>query len=449
MMNPIKLGAAALIAATVSVALADTTMTGDLPRRADLGFATGAADGGLVVRDLNEASAAYAAGLRDGDVIVAVDGQDFDQPYVGAEMLRRTDGGASVSITYRRDGDTAEARFTPPSMPLEDLDGVDTEYGVVETPDGARLRTIVTRPEGANGRLPVIFVTQWVSCNGVEITRDRGFQGALRRIVQDSGAMVIRVERSSGGDSEGPACHELDYDTEVAHYRYAFDRLVRGRGVDPDRVTVWGISLGSTTAPLVAAGNKVAGIVTVGGGGQTYFERMLTFDRIGLERSDADPATINSRIALHAEFHTEYLLRGKTPEAIAAEYPHLAEVWGAIRGTGDGLHYGRPYAWHQQAAKRDFLAAWAAFEGDALVFFAEYDQFEGRAAHESVVNVMNRVRPGSATLVTLDSVGHGLGAYPDANQALGFRDGQDVHGMLTGRMLAWMREKRLLDPPSR
>ena len=36
--------------------------------------------------------------------------------------------------------------------PLEALPGLDTEMGVLRTPDGARLRTIVTRPPGQTGR---------------------------------------------------------------------------------------------------------------------------------------------------------------------------------------------------------------------------------------------------------------------------------------------------------
>ena len=52
-------------------------------------------------------------------------------------------------------------------------------------------------------------------------------------------------------------------------------------------------------------------------------------------------------------FHVEYLLNGKTPEQIEGEHPSLKGVWQSIRGGAEAPpHYGRPYAWHQQAAKR-------------------------------------------------------------------------------------------------
>jgi dienelactone hydrolase len=78
------------------------------------------------------------------------------------------------------------------------------------------------------------------------------------------------VDRAGGGDSEGPRCHELDYDTEVAHYRFALEKLRRSERLDPDRVVVFGMSLGATTAPLVARGQNVAGVIASGGGALTY-----------------------------------------------------------------------------------------------------------------------------------------------------------------------------------
>ena len=59
------------------------------------------------------------------------------------------------------------------ARPLEDLAGLETEYGVVRTSEGVRLRTILTRPEGASGRLPAIFIAQWVSCGSIEFRAGR------------------------------------------------------------------------------------------------------------------------------------------------------------------------------------------------------------------------------------------------------------------------------------
>ena len=41
-------------------------------------------------------------------------------------------------------------------------------YDSVTAPDGKRLRTIITKPHDAKGKLPVIFVAGWLSCDSVE-----------------------------------------------------------------------------------------------------------------------------------------------------------------------------------------------------------------------------------------------------------------------------------------
>lgn len=412
-----------------------------LPRRASLGFAVADSAEGLRITRLVEHSAAARAGLREDDLIVAINDVAAVSGHAGRDLLRRLEGEAPVELRIRRAGDIAVIAFSPPREPFETFAGVTASYGAIDTPDGAILRTLVTRPEGANGPLPAIFFTQWVSCDSVEINRPGVWLDVMRGVIERSGMVFIRVERASGGDSRGPGCHELDYDTEVAHYRHAFDQLVRPPLVDIERVYVWGNSLGSTTAPLVAQGKRVAGIIVGGGGAQTYFERMLQFDRIGFERSGMDPREIDDRMRRHAEFHVEYLLRGKDPADIAAERPELSDVWAHMRGTGEGVHYGRPYAWHRQAAMNSFLQAWVDFGGDALVLFHEYDQFEYGEGHRLIVDTLNRLRPGSATLTVLPKTGHDYRVYPTADHALRGEAGVPAPELAIQPILSWLKAR--------
>lgn len=418
--------------------LAVSTLGADgpsLPRGAALGFSI---DSELRVTRLAPESAAARAGLQEGDVVLSVNAREVQSPHVGRDLLRRLDGGERASLQLRRGERERDVEFVPPAEPYEEFAGVTVEYGALQTPDGSRLRTLITRPEGASSPLPAIFFTQWVSCDSVEINRPGVWLEVMRAVIERSGMVFIRVERASGGDSEGPACHELDYDTEVEHYRHAFDQLVREPLVDTRQVYIWGNSLGSTTAPLVARGKRVAGILVDGGGALTYFERMLQFDRIGFEGSAMDPGEIDDHLRSHAEFHVEYLLKTRTPEAIVEEHPRLDGVWQNIRGTGDGVHYGRPYAWHQQAAKRSFLRAWAEFKGSALVIFHEYDQFESLAGHALIVDTLNELRPGSATLEILPQTGHDFRRYPSRDHAVQGEDGVPDAQTAVGVILSWL-----------
>ena len=323
---------------------------------------------------------------------------------------------------------------------LTDLPELQTEYGVVRTSEGSRLRTILTRPAGAMGKLPAIMLTQWVSCGSVDFGPDR--QNELRLIAERSGMVFIRVERSGDGDSEGKPCSELDYDTEVRQYREAFDQLARHEWVDPDRMIIWGSSLGSTTAPLVAQGKKVAGIAVQGGGAVTYLERMINFDRLYLERSGKYlPAQIHDEMNRRVAFQVEYLVNGKTPEQIEREQPDLKGVWASIRGGAEAPpHYGRPYAWHQQAAKKNFLEAWTRIETPVLVLHGEYDQFEPEHGHRLIVDTINKLRPGSATYIEIAKADHSIDIYASAEDAYANRNGKRSRELLADPIVAWAKK---------
>lgn len=325
------------------------------------------------------------------------------------------------------------------NKPLVSLPGLDTEYGVIRTSEGIRLRTILTRPEGASGRLPAVFLAQWVSCGSLDFAADR--QNQLRMIAETPGIVLIRVERSGTGDSEGPACSALDYDTEVRHYREAFDQISHHAWIDPDRIVIYGNSLGSTTAPLIAQGKKVAGVAVQGGGAVTYLERMINFDRIYLERSGKyTPAQVHEEMNRRIPFHVEYLINGKTPDQIERDRPELRGVWQSIRGGAEAPpHYGRPYAWHQQAAKRDFLEAWTNIRAPVLVIHGEYDQFEPRHGHQLIADTINKLRPGTATFIEVPKADHEIEFYATAEDAYAYRNPTVRNETFVGHLMAWVK----------
>jgi pimeloyl-ACP methyl ester carboxylesterase len=322
---------------------------------------------------------------------------------------------------------------------LVGLTGLETEYGSIRTSEGVRLRTILTRPAGSRQRLPAILLAQWVSCGSLDFSGER--PGLLPDLATKSGMVLIRIDRAGTGDSEGPGCDRLDYDTEVRHYREAFDRLARHEWVDPDQIFIFGSSLGATTAPLIAEGKKVAGIVVQGGGAVTYLERMINFDRLYLERSGRyRPEQIHEEMSRRIPFHVEYLLGRKTPEQIVRERPAMAGIWESIRGGAEAPpHYGRPYAWHWQAARRDFLEAWSRVQAPVLVFHGEYDQFEPLHGHQLIVDTVNRLRPGSATLIALPKADHELDFYASPEDAYAYRNPVVRREAFVGPMLAWIR----------
>ena len=350
-----------------------------------------------------------------------------------------------ISIVMSAPAAQAQARLVgdlqrKDAKALVELPGLETEYGQIRTTEGFKLRSILTRPTGTTGRLPAILLTQWVSCGSLDFAGDR--QSQLRQIADRSGVVLVRVDRSGTGDSEGPPCNALDYETEVRHYREAFDQIARHPWIDPRRIILFGNSLGATTAPLVAEGKPVAGIVVQGGGALTHLERMINFDRLYLERSGKyTPAQIHEEMSRRIPFHVEYLVRGKTPGQIEQDRPELKGVWASIRGGAEAPpHYGRPYAWHQQAAKRDFLEAWTTVQVPVLVFYGEYDQFETQHGHKLIADTVNGLRPGTATFVEVPGGDHELELYRTAEDAYADRNPRIDHDVFILPLLDWLRK---------
>jgi dienelactone hydrolase len=331
------------------------------------------------------------------------------------------------------------------AAPLESLPGVDTEYGELRTSDGARLRTIVTRPTGRSGRLPAVQFVQWLSCETIEIAPDAkdGWSTMLRRLITESNVLWQRMDKAGVGDSRGPACAQLDYETELAHHRAALRQLLARPDVDPERVVIFGASMGSNYAPLVAADQPVTGVVVWGGGATTWFERMLRFERNALELGDTDPASVSAEMNARAAYFQRYLLRGESPAAIAKSDPELGKVWARIVGAGGDTHYGRPPAFHQQAQRQNWPGAWMRVRSPVLVLYGENDWFESRDAAALIADVVNRTRPGTADLRVIPGVDHHFVRYATREDAFRERNGTENAAPAVEIILAWLRELRL------
>ncbi len=342
---------------------------------------------------------------------------------------------------------TAESRLSGDlpragDKPLEHIEGLDSHYDVLETRDGARLRTILTRPSGSRGRLPAILFVQWLSCDSIELpaSQDDGWSRMLRRVARDSGAVMMRTEKAGVGDSEGGSCAGLDYETELDHHRDSLAALRRSAHVDAGRIVVFGASMGGNMAPLVAEGQDVAGIMVWGGGAHTWFERTLGFERRAKEFEGIPAADLDHYMKKLTAFLHAYLLERQAPDTIVKEKPELEGVWAQIVGTGAGAHYGRPLVFHQQAQAQNWPAAWASVQAPVLVLYGEYDWFESADAHRLVADLANRRQAGQGRFVLIPATDHHFMRYPNARAAFRGDGGTSNADAAADAMLTWLGE---------
>src|SRR5438046_4939040 len=254
--------------------------------------------------------------------------------------------------------------------PRETYPNVDVIYNSVTAPDSKRLRTIVTKPRDAKGKVPVIFIAGWLSCDSVEAPAGTKDESGLifRGLAQLPEFALFRMDKQGVGDSEG-VCAETDFESELAGYRAAFRALKNYDFIDTKRVYILGISNGGGLAPLVpeseAEQAQVRGYISVGGWVKTWFEHMLEIERRRFALLGKSPAEVNERVKGAATLYHDWLIKGKTIDEIVKDRPELAELWPE---SADRTHlYGRPLAFYQQLQKLNLAGAWSHVKVPTLV----------------------------------------------------------------------------------
>ena len=271
--------------------------------------------------------------------------------------------------------------------PRESYPNIDVIYDSVTAPDGKRLRTIVTKPRNAKGKLPVIFVAGWLSCDSVEApagTKDASglvFQ-SLARLPQFT---LFRLDKQGVGDSEG-VCAETDFDLELSGYRAAFRALKNYEFIDTNRVFILGISNGGGFAPLIpesqAEQQQVRGYISVGGWAKTWFEHMLEIERRRFALMGKRPAEVTEAMKRAMTLYYEWLIKGRPVGDIFKEQPQLADLW--PEGKDHAHLYGRPLAFYQQLQKLNLAAAWSRVTAPTYALHGEFDWIMSREDHQLI-----------------------------------------------------------------
>jgi pimeloyl-ACP methyl ester carboxylesterase len=291
---------------------------------------------------------------------------------------------------------------------------VDVIYDSVTGRAGERLRTIMTRPREAKGKLPVIFVAGWLSCDSVEAPADtKDATGIVfRGLAQMPGFCLFRMDKQGVGDSEGD-CAQNDFEAELAGYRAAFRALGQYDFVDSKQVYILGISNGGGFAPLVPESEAeragIKGYISVGGWVKTWFEHMLEIERRRLALAGKSPGEVNDRMKGTAALYSEWLIKGRNVEAIVKEKPELAELWPEDK---DVAHlYGRPLAFYEQLQKLNLAVAWSRVKVPALILHGQYDWIMSREDPELIAQYVNANRPGAARFMEVPAMGHTFQHY--------------------------------------
>lgn len=298
------------------------------------------------------------------------------------------------------------AQTARPGPKREHFQNAKVLYGWAQDSRGERLRTFMTRPNNATGKVPAIFFVGWLSCDSMEYpdadTKD-GFGILLRRLIEQSGYATLRMDKPGVGDSEGD-CGKADFAEELSGYQSAFEEMLKYDFIDPAKIFLIGLSNGGGTSALVPRQHPVRGYIAASSWGRTWYEHMLELERRRLTKDGKSPAEVNAAIKAFVEFYTLYLIKGMTPGQVIAQHPKWKSLW---YDSPDG-QYGRPAAFYQQLQALNLGEIWQKVNEPVLIIHGTADNIMSRADSEALGQIVNRVHPGHARYLEVDDMTHGF-----------------------------------------
>jgi pimeloyl-ACP methyl ester carboxylesterase len=328
--------------------------------------------------------------------------------------------------------------------PRETYPNVDVIYDSVTAPDGNRLRTIITKPRNTKGKVPVIFVAGWLSCDSVEAPAGTKDESGLvfRGLAQVPEFVLFRMAKHGVGDSEG-VCSETDFDSELAGYRAAFRAMKNYDFIDTRKIYILGISNGGGFAPLVPESEteraQVRGYISVGGWVKTWFEHMLEIERRRFALMGKSPGEVNDRMKGAATLYHEWLIKGRPVDDILREQPHLADLW--PEGKDHAHLYGRPLAFYRQLQQLNLAAAWSRVKVPTYVLHGAFDWIMTREDSEVIAAYVNK-NGDLASFYDIPETGHTFQHYLSLADAFKGKRAP-FEPKLIGLLADWLRNQAI------
>jgi hypothetical protein len=386
-----------------------------LPRAAHLGVTAAppaAGVSGVTVAQAAPDGSAAAFGVRPGDRIVAVNGVAVANAQDMAQQIGKLRQGASLRLDVVRDGAnlTLSGRALP--RPRESYAGAQVAYGAVPF-EGGQLREILVRPTAAAPDGPVVYFIPGYTCSSVESPDPQAVYHQLFAALLARGITVYRVEKPLVGDSVGtPDCRTTDFDVELAAFEAGWKALTGKHAVHPDRVFLFGHSMGGIEAPMLASRAAIPprGIAVYGIGLRNwadYMTAIYTFQ--GFEIAGADPAEAAARVEVLRPVAYDLHFTDKTIDQIAAGDPARTEALRSLGWRGGVDVLGRSYLFWRDLARLNLPQAWRDSKSEVLAVYGESDLVAYvQDDHRLIAEVANHYRPGTGRVVAVPETDHGM-----------------------------------------
>ncbi|QSE99227.1 alpha/beta fold hydrolase [Fulvivirga lutea] len=377
-----------------------------LTRRAQWQASLNKVDGapGAILKSIEKDSPLDKSGLMIGDILLSVDGRLITIPEDITSVTYAIRANTPTELLVRRGADVFNKSVTLNALPLEEHEGLQTNYTEIISDYGLSHRAIITKPENSQGKLPAIFFVQGLSCSTLETYTDRSHNWArmIRTVVEQSGMVVMRVDKPGVGDSEGD-CASGDFEMDLAGYKAGIRKLKSLDYVDTTKIILYGSSMGSAQAPMLANEFNLAGVISDGTFFKTWFEHMLEIERRLQEMQGVDESTIIKKMNEgYIPLYYNMLILKKSYGEIIDEYPALAEY----NYHSPNHMYGRPMEYYHQLQDYDLAGEWERLKAPVRILRGTNDWIMSDFDNDMIIEVLEKAGHKDHELVRYKDLDH-------------------------------------------
>lgn len=403
--------------------IAGTSGADELKRRADIQTRFKAMPtSGVEIVKFRQNSTLEARGLKIGDHILAINGQTITGQTMWNDTYDSFVANSNYLVTVKRDNRVFELQVSFKPLAKESYPDIEVTYGSIVSDYGIKQRYILSKPAKATGKLPSVFVVGGLSCSSLESTpgRSSNYIRVLRDLVTKSNMLVFRLEKPGLGDSEGN-CSQTDFKTELNGLESGLQWLKAQPFVDPNKIIVYGNSMGSAIAPYLANKYSLNGVIADGTFYRSWFEHMLEIERRIKSMQGVSQADINTQIN-HAYIPLYYgmLIDKKSYADLIQANPLL----GKYNYHGAQHMYGRPMSYYHQVQDFNFAGEWSKLKVPARIRWGSNDWIMSEADNHMLVEALKTAGNDDVELFIYPGLDHWSTIHKSASDSFNFKQGK-------------------------
>ncbi|WP_190809513.1 alpha/beta fold hydrolase [Flagellimonas sp. S3867] len=445
----------------------------ELPRKASLGIGVVTLNDsiaeinnlslskGVLISRVIPNSTSDALKLVEGDVITSINDTEIMNRSQVFSIARELREGNPIKINIVRNGRAKKVKGKALGKPKElASEGVEVLYRSIQT-DFGLLRTIIHKPLHVETS-PAIFFLQGIYCGSQDFWAVP--TEPLKLLIDDfakAGYTVYRVERPSMGDSEGEKhCRDLNYAEELAIHKAAYKDFIALPFVNKSELFLFGHSMGSVTAPLLAQDYTPKGVIVYAPVYKTWFEYFLDNFRtvpvhFGVETKEQIDAMVRNSIPLLYQ----WLIEEKSPEEIRKDPANkilLEQELNAFNYNEGDYFFGRHYSFFSGLNKINNAKTWAKVNTNVLAMYGSSDH-QGISVEpaKDIVATVNEIKEGAGTFMEIPEADHVFARVKSkkegarlilSNEYVRYIR-ENYHVNIAKKTMEWMEKQRALDSP--